>query len=508
MPDNDAQQEFLGFVNQELQDSAALMEIFLNKPLYTIYQKGQRIRGEYEVRGIFPGGNGVVMTTWNHRHRRSYALKTLREDLLLSNLAVSTFEQECRLWISLGKHPFLIQAYFLPHMSGRLFVAIECIEPDGASRVTLQDHIRGSGGLPLERILPWAIQICLAMEYANRKGVICHRDLKPANVLIDSGGDARVSDFGIAKTNDFALQGRTYLAGTLPYIPPESLDRTARSDSRRDIWSTGVILYEAVSGTQPWFTPSHDPREWTRCIVGHRPRQLPGPLWPVIEKCLKLDRQDRYHSFEAMRHDLEAVYARLNGRRYEAPEVAPETAEDLLNRAFSMQQLHSVDEAIRLYRQALEMNAEPFTEGRIHHNLGRAFVSKGDWQSAEKHLEEATRVDPSLDRPWIDWARMREQDGDSERGRMLLDCARRYGSEFVDVWLASGDISLGAGDACQALQHYEHALQIDPTDSQALFGIAECQFRLERKTEARASLRRSIGSDPRRFGLSMNRCAW
>lgn len=504
MPEQPSMNDFHHFVLDSAGDQRTLSATFLTRRLGTMYSVGQRTRGEYEVRKLVAGGMGVVVVAYNHRHRRMCALKTLREELILSKRARDSFERECRFWISLGSHPYVVRAYFTPVMSGRFFVAMEYIEPDAGGRVTLLDHITGQAGVPVATLLKWALEICQAMVFAHDRGLVCHRDLKPSNVLIDRDRTAKVTDFGTVKMSDASSTGLTEVQGTLPYMPPETLEASQRSDVRRDIWSVGVMLYQAIAGELPWFVGSGDPANWARCIRARRLSALTSPVWPILSGCLQLDRERRYASFDSLSRDLAELYHRATGRSFVPAEAPADTAETILNRAFSLHQLDRTDEAIALYTEGLRLDATAFDRGRLWHNLGRALRAQRRHSEAESCFRRATEEDPQLDRPWIDWAQMRLAQGDRESARALLARAKTAGSGYVDVWLALASFHEGAGDWAGALEQHDRAIKIDPTDSPSWWGKSKCLWALGRLDDSRVALRTCVAIEPMRVGIEMN----
>ncbi len=494
---------FVEFLLSLLKDPRTILEAFVKRPIGTIYSVGSRIRGEYEVQQVYHGGQGVVVVAHNHRHGRPYALKTLLEQLLISQRARDSFERECRFWIRLGKHPYIIQAFFTPRMSGRLFVAIEPVDPDPQGRITLLDHIR-KGRLSAERLAPWALQICCAIEYAQQRGMVCHRDLKPNNILIDGSGTARVTDFGTVKTDETHRAGYTYLAGTLPYIPPEILEGGAKSDARRDVWSLGVSLYHSVAGRLPWNVDSSNPRLWVECIRNRRLEKLNSPFWPTIERCLDPDPGARCSSFRQLRVMLAPVHHEVVGREFIPQSAAAETPEDLLNRGFSEHLLGKPESAIDFYRKGLASEPSSFDCGRLWHNLGRLHASQSDVEAAQECFQRATEIAPDLDRPWIERANLRLAQGDYAGAAELLECAKAVGSRYVDVWLALGELHRELVEWDKASDQFGRAIPIDPTDFDSWWGKGECQFELGHLAEAKTCLRTAIMIDPTRFGISVS----
>jgi serine/threonine protein kinase len=128
------------------------------------YKKGDLIGQEYEVYGVLgKGGCGVVYLVYSHKNGGVYALKTFRDEFLTDPETRLRFRREAGIWVELGRHPYLVHAYFVDEISGRLYIAMEHISPNEAGLNSLEGYLQKQPP-DLAQSLRWAIQICHGME--------------------------------------------------------------------------------------------------------------------------------------------------------------------------------------------------------------------------------------------------------------------------------------------------------------------------------------------------------
>src|SRR5713226_3165772 len=170
--------------------------------------------------------------------------------------------------------------------------------------------------LELTRFLRLAISLATALGQVHRHGLI-HKDIKPANVLVDAAGNVRLTGFGIASRLTREHQAPAppeIIAGTLAYMAPEQTGRMNRSiDSRSDLYSLGVTLYEMLTGSLP-FTAS-DAMEWVHCHIARQPTppdssaNIPAPLSAIIMRLLAKTVEERYQTAVGLEADLRRCLA-------------------------------------------------------------------------------------------------------------------------------------------------------------------------------------------------------
>ena len=280
--------------------------------------------GHYEILSLLgKGGMGEVWRARDTKLGREVAIKTLPEEFAKDANRLARFEREAKLLASLN-HPNIAAIHGFEEDNGTHFLVLELVEGD-----TLADQLK-RGAIPVEESLKLALQIAEALEAAHEEGVI-HRDLKPANIKVTPDGKLKVLDFGLAKafegdvadpglsnspTLSMAATQQGVFHGTAAYMSPEQASGSS-TDKRADIWSFGVVLFEMLTGRQPFTgeTVSHilaavlktEP-EWTSLPSNLHPR-----LRLLLERCLQKEIADRYHDIADARLDVQTVLADPSG---------------------------------------------------------------------------------------------------------------------------------------------------------------------------------------------------
>ncbi|MEM7309871.1 MAG: serine/threonine-protein kinase [Planctomycetota bacterium] len=271
------------------------------------------------------GGQGIVYRAIQRSTRRSVAVKVLATSGYASYRARLRFEREVDLACRL-RHPGIVVVHDRGVAGERPFFAMELVEGRVLGAWLAAERP------DRERRLRLFAELCDALTYAHRRGVI-HRDLKPSNVLVDEGGRPRVLDFGVAHALD-SSRGRVTVAGeftgTLTYASPEQVaGDPAAVDTRTDVYSLGVVLYEMLTGELPYDT--RGPLQEVVARIREAPPRAPhelglrlsADLWTIVATALAKDAAERYASVDALARDVEhflanePIEARSRGAWYE-----------------------------------------------------------------------------------------------------------------------------------------------------------------------------------------------
>lgn len=251
---------------------------------------------------------GVVYRALDPRIGREIALKTILTGVTPESENYAELhrrlEREARAAGALN-HPNIVTVYDVGEWEGAFFIAMEFVDGTPLDRI-----VKSGDPLPLERINDLIKQVARAMDYAHAKGVV-HRDIKPANLLLDTSGNIKIADFGVARLQSGSITQEGGRVGSPSYMSPEQI-QAEDIDGRTDFFSLGVVFYQLLTGRKPF--RGKNIAAITHAICNKEPiapvkynPQIPRRINQIVLKLLAKEREERYQNGAELCDDLEAL---------------------------------------------------------------------------------------------------------------------------------------------------------------------------------------------------------
>ncbi len=277
------------------------------------FQPGTVFASRYQiVKMLGEGGMGAVYKARDIELEREVALKVIRPELSNNPEILQRFKQELILARQVTDRN-IIRIFDLGEAGGIKFITMEYIEGHNLHHI-----LRQRGKLEIAEAVDVMEQVASGLAAAHREGII-HRDLKPGNIMRDVNGRVVVMDFGLARTISGDGMTRTgAMLGTMEYMSPEQAQGKELQASS-DVFTTGLILYELISGATPFHAESAIAslimRTQQRAVpLTEVDKKIPGALSNIVAKCLEKDPENRYQSAEALLADLRAWQGKSHHR--------------------------------------------------------------------------------------------------------------------------------------------------------------------------------------------------
>jgi serine/threonine protein kinase/tetratricopeptide (TPR) repeat protein len=289
---------------------------------------GSTFAGRYQViEELGKGGMGNIYKVLDTKIKEKIALKLINMETASDEKTIERFSNELKLARKVS-HRNICRMYDLGEEQGTHYITMEFVAGED-----LKNSITRMGPLTPGRAISLAKQLCKGLAEAHKSGVI-HRDLKPQNVMIDSKGNGRILDFGIARTlKGEGLTAEGMIIGTPDYMAPEQVEGK-ELDQRTDIYSLGAILYEMLTGRVPFMGKSpisiafkhktekpKDPRVYND--------QIPEDFSRLVMKCMEKDRAKRFQNVDELYAELESVEENIPTTEQVLPKRKPTTTKQI-----------------------------------------------------------------------------------------------------------------------------------------------------------------------------------
>jgi serine/threonine protein kinase len=393
--------------------------------------------GKYVVVDVIgSGGMGIVYRAHDLALNRTVAIKMLKRVGAAADKSAMLeqfFARELRATASL-QHKNIVTVYESGEQDGNPYLVMECLDGEPVSRI-----ISDRRPMPIVEKLELLVQVCDGLQHAHdRKPQVIHRDIKPANVILSKDGTAKIVDFGIARVvgvETSTLQ-TGQLLGSLPYLSPEQIN-SMPIDSRTDIFSAGVMMYELLTYTLPFL--ANEPAAVFVKILREEPPplskylgEIPPELQACVNRALAKKTQDRYQAAEEFGFDLLQIQKKIKQGM----------AADFMQRAESAMQ-------------------------------------RGDLERVKLHLQEILRLDRHHDQANRLLAEVRKAIQEQQRSAQIVQMR------------SQAQVALAGQQYEEALGCAEQALQLDPADQVSAALREEIQKAISLGKAVRDSLRRA-----------------
>lgn len=285
---------------------------------------GSTFAGRYQIiEELGKGGMGKIYKVLDKEINAKIALKLIKPEIAADKKTIERFRNELKTARDIS-HKNICRMYDLNKEEGSYYITMEYVEGQD-----LKSLVRQTGQLAIPTTISIAKQVCEGLSEAHKLGTV-HRDLKPSNIMIDKEGNARIMDFGIARSiTGKGITGAGVMVGTPEYMSPEQAE-VKEVDQRSDIYSLGVILYEMVTGRVPFEgeTPLGIAMKH-KSEVPQNPKeinaQIPDDISRQILKCMEKNKEERYQSAAEVLSELIRIEEGIPSTERVVPKREPKT---------------------------------------------------------------------------------------------------------------------------------------------------------------------------------------
>src|SRR5271165_2434363 len=412
--------------------------------------------GKYDVIDIIGrGGMGVVYLAKDPYLDRLVAIKMMNVDVHENTDFLERFYREAKSTASL-QHPNIVTVYDLGEYQSRPFLVMQYLEGQ-----SLEALLRTHRPMTLLEKISIIVEVCQGLGYAHQHGII-HRDIKPANIMVLNDGGVKIVDFGIARLGDNTMTRTGQIVGSLYYMPPEQL-RDKPVDSRADIYSTGVVLYQLLTYSLPFEGEStgstlakiisEDPPPFSQFALSYPPE-----LEAITLKSLAKNRDQRFPTAEAFAASLTEVVDRFK----------QDSIHEYLSKAELLQQSNELQQAQEYLLKVLKLDRQHTVaskqlsalRARLQAQLSAERVRQLKQQAEEVYARD--EFDAAL--AFLNQAIELDNSPDLQALRTNIEKAKGE-AELVRKAIARAEAAQRSGDLDSAKSAIDSALSRRPNDS-------------------------------------------
>jgi len=447
-------------------------------------QRGSFLFGRYEVvEEIGSGGMGKVYRVFDRKIREMVALKIIRPEIGTDKEIVERFNQELKTARMIA-HRNVCRMFDIGEEAGTHYITMEYVTGED-----MRNLIKRIGQLTIGKTIDIAKQICEGLAEAHAAGVV-HRDLKPQNIMIDREGKAKIMDFGIARLFKSAGAGVTApgtIIGTPEYMSPEQAEGR-EADHRSDLYSLGIILFEALTGKVPFEgeTPlSIALKHKTEAPPNPRKlnSQIPEDLNNLVLKCLEKDKAKRYQTAAEIISELDKIGKGIPTTQKVVPEKKQGTAREITIK-FNMKKLR-VPGGVILVLAALAvgiwlLKPKPIPPPDILWNNGKKYWKEKKYSEALDQFKKILDIDPSHFEAQLGIAQILKEEGEAdeavaeyEKAMALKKEDPRAYKDLAEIYWSEGKKYRVEKKYPEALDQFKKLLDIDPGHFEAQLSIAQ-----------------------------------
>lgn len=469
---------------------------------------------------IYKGGMGIVFIVYDMRSENIFAMKTFKEHFFEYAATNRTrFIQESSAWINLPAHPNITEAFKVEKVENQ-----PCIFLEYVSGGNLADIIQ-TGKLPgnYKLVLDLALQFCDGMIQLELHGIDAHRDIKPQNCLVTTDNILKITDFGLVKlsesyqssqipntTGNQASQTESGIGfGTPAYMAPEQFLDARAANTRSDIYSFGILLYEMLSGKIPFDYMEEgalDPYSFFRRAHNETTVKTPPSedkrLNSLVFKCIEKNPGDRYTNFEQLRSELEEIRKDIDNLPInELRSKGNKRKRSQEDKGMSLYALGKYAEAYAIYQQVIadlanqELDDEEKSEKYMRY--GMILRKIGKYDEAIESYDRSLVLAPHNAEAWYNKGNLYMEDiHDMESAIKSYKRALEIDEKHVDALYSLAGALAMSGKKHESIEWSDKAIQIYPKASKAWLNKGLALWETGRQDEGLDCVLRAVSLEP------------